>query len=79
MHTWNGIFLPAGTPSNIVNFINQALIDMLKEPEVVAKLTAMGFEPKGLRSEEFSALVVADLKKWQKIITDAGIPIQAFQ
>ena len=79
MHTWNGIFLPSGTPSNIVNFINQALIDMLKEPEVVDKLTAMGFEPKGLRSEEFSALVIADLKKWQKIITDAGIPIQSFQ
>ena len=79
MHTWNGIFLPVGTPGNIVNFINQALIEMLKEPEVVDKLTAMGFEPKGLTSEEFSALVAADLKKWQKIIADAGIPIQVFQ
>lgn len=76
MFTWNGIFLPANTPKEIVDTLNTELVAILGMPDVKEKLAALGFQPTGSSAEEFSSFVKADLQKWAKIIKDAGIEKQ---
>jgi tripartite-type tricarboxylate transporter receptor subunit TctC len=73
MFTWNGIFLPSGTPKEIVTKLNTELIRILGSADVRARLVSLGFEPTGSTPQEFSNFVAADLQKWGKIIKDSGI------
>jgi tripartite-type tricarboxylate transporter receptor subunit TctC len=73
MFTWNGIFLPSGTPKEIVTKLNTELIRILGLADVRARLVSLGFEPTGSTPQEFSNFVAADLQKWGKIIKDSGI------
>jgi len=76
MATWNGIFLPAGTPPDVVTKLNSALVAILKMPDVQDRLSTLGFQPMSSTPQAFAAFVDADLKKWEKIVKDAGIEKQ---
>lgn len=74
--SWNALFAPAATPPDIVKTLNQALQEILVEPEVKQRLLELGIEAKGSTPEEISARLKADIGKWQKVIEKAGIPRQ---
>ena len=74
--SWNALFAPAATPPDIVRTLNQALQEILVEPEVKKRLLELGIEAKGSTPEEISARLKADIDKWQKVIEKAGIPRQ---
>jgi len=74
--SWNALFAPAATPPDIVRTLNQALQEILVEPEVKQRLLELGIEAKGSTPEEISARLKADIGKWQKVIEKAGIPRQ---
>lgn len=74
--SWNALFAPAATPPDIVKTLNQALQEILVEPEVKQRLLELGIEAKGSTPEEISARLKADIDKWQKVIEKAGIPRQ---
>jgi len=78
MFTWNGIFLPAGTPKPIVDKMNKALVEILAMPDVKERLASLGFDPLSSTPEEYLDFIKADLKKWGKIVQDAGIKKQPF-
>ena len=68
-----GIFVPAGTPKPIVALLHQKMTDALAQPDVKAKLAAIGFEAVANSSEEFAARIKAEIPKWARVIADAGI------
>jgi len=74
--SWNALFAPAATPPDIVKTLNQALQEILVEPEVKKRLLELGIEAKGSTPEEISARLKSDIDKWQKVIEKAGIPKQ---
>ena len=74
--SWNALFAPAGTPPEIIKTLNQALQEILSEPEVRKRLLELGIEAKASQPEEISARLKADIDKWQKVIEKAGIPRQ---
>jgi tripartite-type tricarboxylate transporter receptor subunit TctC len=74
--SWNGLFAPAGTPPEIVKVLNQALQDILAEPEVKKRLLELGIEARASTPEEISARLKSDIDKWQKVIEKAGIAKQ---
>jgi len=74
--SWNALFAPAGTPPEIIKTLNQALQEILSEPEVRKRLLELGIEAKGSTPEEISARLKSDIDKWQKVIEKAGIPKQ---
>ena len=74
--SWNALFAPAATPPDIVKTLNQALQEILVEPEVKKRLLELGIEAKGSSPEEISARLKADIDKWQKVIEKAGIAKQ---
>jgi len=76
MSTWNGLFLPAGTPKEIVNAVSSATLKVLDMSDVRDKLLSLGFEPSRTTPEGFARIIASDLQRWQKIIADANIPKQ---
>src|ERR1700686_484230 len=73
---WNALFAPAGTPPEIVKILNQALQEILAEPEVKQRLLELGIEARASTPEEISARLKSDIDKWQKVIEKAGIAKQ---
>lgn len=70
---WNGIFLPRGTPANVVNRLNAALRDVLNLPEVKAKFDSLGSSIVASSPEEFRKYLVAESDRWAKTVKAAGI------
>jgi tripartite-type tricarboxylate transporter receptor subunit TctC len=74
--TWFGLFGPKGLPPEVVTRVNTAANQVLKDPEVIDKLTRLGIEPVGGTPAQFSALLTAELGKWKKIIQDRKITLE---
>jgi tripartite-type tricarboxylate transporter receptor subunit TctC len=74
--SWNALFAPAATPPDIVKTLNQALQEILVEPEVKKRLLELGIEARGSTPEQISARLRSDIDKWQRVIEKAGIPKQ---
>jgi tripartite-type tricarboxylate transporter receptor subunit TctC len=73
---WQGLLARAGTPKNIVDKINMALVADLKRPEAAARFKTFGIEAKWDTPEEFRAFLAAESAKWGKVIRIAGIEPQ---
>ncbi len=72
-----GFLAPAGTPDDIVRRLQKESIEILNLPEVKEKMESMGLEVVGNTSQEFSAFLEEDYKKWGKIIKASGTRIDA--
>lgn len=71
--SWNGIFVPAGTPKAVVDRLAKETLAVLASKDVVDKLALIGFEVDPLGAEDFSKYLRAQLDYWGKLIRDAGI------
>jgi tripartite-type tricarboxylate transporter receptor subunit TctC len=71
--SWNGLFVPAGTPREIVSAIQQQVVRVLTT-EISERIRATGNEPVGSTPEEFAAKFRADVARFAKAIEEAKIP-----
>ncbi len=72
--SWQGVFAPAGTPSDVVAKLNGELVQMLKTPEVRERMAREGADPVGSSPDEFAARIRTELAKWAKVAKAAGLP-----
>jgi tripartite-type tricarboxylate transporter receptor subunit TctC len=72
---WNGVLVPAGTPKAIIARLNAEINAVLKEPDVVQKLHALGFDLIGGTPDEFGALIKGESDKWAPVIKKLGLKI----
>jgi tripartite-type tricarboxylate transporter receptor subunit TctC len=70
---WFGLFAPAATPKAIVDRINRDVVASLSAPEARDALLAQGAEPMPTTPQEFDAFLKAEIRKWGKVIKEAGI------
>jgi len=70
-----GISAPKGTPPEIVDKLNKAVNEALKDPKLVARLTEMGGIPKPMTPAEFGKLVADETEKWRKVVEFAGVSV----
>ncbi|OZI45263.1 Bug family tripartite tricarboxylate transporter substrate binding protein [Bordetella genomosp. 4] len=73
--TWYGLFAKAGTPPEIVEKLNQAVVETLKNPELNEKFDPQGVEFVSSSPQELTDIVRRDTEKWTKLIQDADIQI----
>ena len=71
--TWFGMYGPKGLPADVVNRINTAVNQALRDGDVQDRLARLGIEPAGGTPQQFAAMTDADRAKWKKIITDRKI------
>jgi tripartite-type tricarboxylate transporter receptor subunit TctC len=72
--SWQGYFVPAGTPREIVLRLQQETAKVLQQPDVIERLKAGGNDGVGGTPEEFDRVFRSDITKFAKIIADAKIP-----
>ena len=70
---WFAVFMPASTPKAIVNKLNAALLDAMKQPDVVARFESIGAEAVGSSPDELAKHLAKESARWSKLITDRGI------
>ncbi len=72
---WYGVFAPAGTPKAVITQLQASIGQALDAPDVREKLANVGAEAYKLNSEQFIALIRADLPRWAKAVRDSGATI----
>lgn len=65
---WNGFFLPAGTPSDVVKKLETAIQNTIKNEQIVEKLSRLGLTPVGGTSTEFTAFIQDQTTLWKDLV-----------
>lgn len=73
--SWFGMFAPADTPADIINTLNTAIVEALKDPEVIEKFTAQGAQVYSETPESFANFIQAEHEKWAKVVQASGASV----
>lgn len=73
---WFGTVAPAGTPGDVIQRLNQAIVEALALPDVRERALSAGAEPFTNTPQEFAALIREETRKWAQVIRTAGVKIQ---
>jgi tripartite-type tricarboxylate transporter receptor subunit TctC len=72
---WNGVMVPAGTPRAVVARLNAEIDAILKQPDVVQKMNAAGFQLIGGAPDDLSVLIRSETERWTPVIRRLGLKI----
>ena len=73
--SWYGLWVPAGTPPDVVQRLQAAVAKAFTEPDMKELWFKLGAEPGGAPTEEFRALVSREVAKWGKVVREAKISV----
>jgi len=70
---WQGLIAPKGTPKAIIDQLNAAANEALKDPALRELMLSQGNEIGGGSPADFAALVKAESAKWSAVVKTANI------
>jgi tripartite-type tricarboxylate transporter receptor subunit TctC len=73
---WWGVMAPAGVPRPIVEKLHGEIVKAVNSADVHERFSVLAVEPRTNTPQQFKALLEADLKRWAKVVKDAGIKIE---
>lgn len=73
INEFQGILVPAGTPSDVVARLNKEIVELLRTPEMRERLESMGGQVVASSPAEFAAYIKNDSAKWRAVAQGAGI------
>ena len=68
-----GLAAPAGTPQPILDKLQQEVAKIVRSPESIARLDAVGAFPSGNTGKQFSEYLRREVETWGKIVREHGI------
>jgi len=72
--SWQGVLVPTGTPRPIVDKLHAAILKVLAEPEIQARMRNAGVIAVVSKSpEDFKTYMDAETAKWTKVIQESGL------
>jgi tripartite-type tricarboxylate transporter receptor subunit TctC len=71
--TWPALFVPAGTPKEIVQMLNDRVTKIMKTEAVATRLAQIDVVPMGNSAEEAGAFVHSEVQKWNAVAKSAGL------
>jgi len=69
---WYALFVPAGTPKELIDKYAKAAIDVVRSPDMKQRLEQMGLEPTGLPPADLARILRSDYDKWGPVIKASG-------
>lgn len=73
---WYGVMAPAGTPSEVLRVLSDAIGSAQQAPDTVASLAAVGAEPFQLDTEAFNRFLAEQGEVWSALTQSAGIRVE---
>ena len=75
MPVWYSILAPAGTPADIVSRLHSEIVKAMRQPDLTARLTTIGFEPILTGGDTVIARANAERAVWSKLIAEWNIKL----
>jgi len=73
LDAWFGLVAPAGTPDPVINKLNAAFVQAVKDPDIIRQIVEQGAEPAGNTPAEFAAFIASETERFGKIVRAAGV------
>lgn len=70
---WQGFIAPAGTPKPIIDILNKAANEALKDPQLRELMLSQGNEIGGGTPADFAALIKSEAAKWSAVVKAGNI------
>jgi tripartite-type tricarboxylate transporter receptor subunit TctC len=70
---WHGVVAPRGTPRPVIERLENTLVAVLALPDVKERLARVGLEPAESSADAFASHIRAEVLKWARVVSDAGI------
>jgi tripartite-type tricarboxylate transporter receptor subunit TctC len=65
---WYGLMAPVGTPREIIDLLNAAVARVLKNPNLVERITTLGLQERYGSAEELADVISRDMKAWRAFL-----------
>ena len=69
-YTWVGIFAPAGTPRDVAQKLNDAILKAVQDPDLRARLDGLAFEATAAPLRETADYVRVEVEKWGRVVRE---------
>ena len=69
------MFVPTGTPAEIVRKFNAGLNEFIRQPDIVERFKSLNIDSRQNTPGEFLTFVAAETEKGGKVVREAGIKI----
>jgi tripartite-type tricarboxylate transporter receptor subunit TctC len=73
---WHGIMAPAGTPQPIIDKLNAAIVNALKDPQTSKLIEAQAMQIVGSSQKDFASFIKQDLLLWKDVAREARIEVR---
>jgi len=73
--TWQGLLVPAGTPTDVVARLSAELTRIIRSPEIRSRLTAQGAEVYTMSPAEFVTFFDREQKRWATVVASGGVKL----
>ena len=74
-YTWVGFFVPAGTPPEVAQKLNDTLLKIASDPQIKERLEALAFDVTAQPLGPTAAYVKSELAKWGKVVREVGAKV----
>jgi tripartite-type tricarboxylate transporter receptor subunit TctC len=72
---WYGFVAPSATPKDVIETLNKAIVEALRDPSVVARLEGIGLKVIADKPDEFGAFIAKESARMEGIVTRAKAKI----
>ena len=73
---WFGMGAKAGTPPEIIAYLNKQLEAALADPKIAARIADLGGAPMGGTPADFGKIIAAETEKWKKVVEFSGAKVE---
>jgi tripartite-type tricarboxylate transporter receptor subunit TctC len=73
LDAWFVLMVPSKTPPEIANRIDRAVQEIVVDPETVAKLRGISFEPRRMAADQVKPFIKSEIDKWGRLAKAAGV------
>jgi len=74
-YTWVGIFAPAGTPADVVQKLNEAILRIANDAEMKKRLDAVAFDVTAAPLRDTSDYLKSEVAKWARVVRETGAKV----
>ena len=76
VESWLGVFVPAKTPTDVVNALSAAIAEAVNSSQMIENLAKLGNTTAFQTPAQFAATVKADVARWAPIVKASGFVAQ---
>jgi tripartite-type tricarboxylate transporter receptor subunit TctC len=73
---WTGLFVPAGTPQDIVERLSAAATKAVASEDMQSKIKKSGGDPRVMGAKEFGSYIEKDIARWAETVKASNIKLE---